>query len=834
MKHSMRVASAILAASALAGLSGCQKEPPPPPPSLTVNLKAIAPSGDPLSGVTVEALGTRQGQTDVDGKVTFKVTKDVGEEFTVSATLERPGMKWKPWKQNVVVRKWDTSKPETLEYPLEAKLEPEALSATVELQAGGAATTGVDVKLDGKAVKPDENGRVTVDLGTQMSRQAKVSVKLKDFEPYEQTATLRAGETFPVPLVKIGVVYGKVLVGYESMERLVPVAGAAVSLGGKSIGTTDASGSLKYQAPEKKSTLEVKKEAFLPEAATVDIAARKAATIVVRLVPRVPPVYHVALLAPKNGTPGDAEVQAALPEIEDKLGDYLFSHACFQKEENAKKADAVVSVLAARAEGNLLLSVKVDWAKGKPIGGFAETGKFSRVKALCEGAAAKIVDVFPFEGHVLGFEEDRVITSLGTGADRGVKKGDGVGFYHWDGAVPAKSGAPLKVASLGKAVVRKVDGEFSRVELSKGATKPEVGDKVVLLPRAAEAAFSGALALTVKAGKEGAERPFADVNVYRDGVWVGATSASGELRVPVAPGEKHAFLFVRSGVKPHQEEIKVAQGQDTKTIVLPLTLAHWKLESEPSGVRVLVDDEEVGTTPLETDVLMGFHRVKLESANDEWRSFDKVLEFTAVDENYTGDKRLVLQKDVMKRGEALVEKGDVNGAIALFSQVAAGHPDFSSAHNRLAGLYLDEKKDATHAIAEYQKVLDLPENKELVNKRFAVTFLNLGRAYYMLGTADGYQKAIDQLLIARSNKRFFPQDRYDQATHDTLYFLALSSHKLYHARPDERLLQDTSTRWKEYFDFFPASLQDDDDVKQARTGAEHYYEEIKRKLKETE
>jgi tetratricopeptide (TPR) repeat protein len=227
--------------------------------------------------------------------------------------------------------------------------------------------------------------------------------------------------------------------------------------------------------------------------------------------------------------------------------------------------------------------------------------------------------------------------------------------------------------------------------------------------------------------------------------------------------------------------------------------------------------------------------VKLEASGEEWRAYDKVMEFTSLEEDYTGGRRLVLQKDALRRADTLLQKGDIDGAISFLSGVQPGHPDYASAHHRLAGIYLDNKKDPNRAISEYQKVFELPENRELVNKRFAVSFLNLGRAYYQLGTAEGYEKAIEELKTARSNKRFFPQDSYDQATHDTLYFLALASHKLYHMRSnDESLLRETSTRWKEYFDFFPASLQNDDEVKQARTGAEHYYEEVKRKLKEAE
>jgi tetratricopeptide (TPR) repeat protein len=820
----MRVAGAASLVLAFGlGWSGCRKELPP----LTLKFKAVTPQGDALPGVSVEALGKVQGQTDAEGKLSFTFTKDVGGEVALSAALDRPGMQFKPWRQTVVVRKWD-DRPETREYAIEAKLEPAALSATIDLQSGGAPATGAEIRIDGKPAKLDPSGHLTVDLGTNMSRSAKVSVRLKDFQPFEQTASLRAGETFVVPLVKIGAVYGKVLVAYEAMERTVPVPGADVALGGKPIGKTDATGTLKYQAPDKEGELEVKKDGFLPQPATAKVPPRKAAQIVVALVPREAPVYHLALQPPKSGTPGDAEIDAALPEIGDKLSDQLFSHACFEKAESEKTADAVVSVLATRSEGGLLLSVKMAWVKGRPIGGFAETGKFSRIKALAEAVSSKILEVFPFEGHVLGFEEGRVITSLGSGKDRRVNKGHAAVLYHWDGSLPPK------LAPLGRAVVRRVDPDFSRLELQKGGQTPVVGDTVVLLPRAAEAAFDSAVALTVKAGREGSERPFADVSVYRDGIWVGVTSAAGEIRVPVGSGEKHVFLFVRGGIKPHQEEIKVGPAPEEKTVLLPQTLARLKLESQPSGARVLVDDAEVGITPLETDVLLGFHRVKLEVAGEEWRTYDKVMEFKSLEEDYTGARHITLQKNVLSQSDALLQKGDVDGAIALLAQVQPGHPDYSAAHHRLAGIYLDEKQDPAKAIAEYQRVLELPENRELVNKRFAVTFLNLGRAYYLLGTPEGYEKSIDELLIARSNKRFFPQDKHDQATHDTLYFLALASHKLYHARGEEGLLQETSARWKEYFDFFPASLQNHEEVKQARAGAEHYYEEVRRKLKEVE
>ncbi len=828
MRKSIRFAgrAALAAALCVTAAAGCRKAAPERP-TLTLHFKATTAQGEPLPGVSVEALLQPRGTTDAKGELSFTFMADVGDEFTTTAKLDRDGLRFKHWQQSVVVRKWDPARPETGEYRLEAKLEPVALSAAVELDTGGAPATEAEVRLDGKVLEPAADGRLGADLGTTLSRPAKIAVKLKGFQPFAEETTLRAGETFVARLTKIGVQYGQVRVAYQLRGRVVPVAGAEVVVGGRPVGKTDKAGTARYEVPEKPAAVEVRGEGYLPSPATASVPARRPAQVSVTLVPREAPSYRLALLPPKNASPGDAAVDGALAEIEDKLSDHLFSHACFTKAESEKTADATVAVAASRAEGGLLLSVRVAWVKGKPIGGFAELGKFERVKALSEAVAAKVVEVFPFEGHVLGFEEERPITSLGSGKDRGVKKGDGVALYRWDGKTPPK------LSALGRAVVRKVDPEFSRVELAKGAQKPEIGDTVVLLPRAVEASFDSAVSFTVKAGRPGSERPFADVNVYRDGIWVGTTSSAGEIRVPVSSSDKHVFLFVKGGIKPYREEIPPGAAGGQKTIVLPDVTSRVKLESEPSGARVRVDDEDVGTTPLETDVVMGFHHVVVDAGGD-WRAYDKVMELTTTEASYTGSRRIVLQKDLLKRSEALLEKGDVNGAIAVLAQVQPGHPDYSAAHHRLAGLYLDEKKDAPRAIAEFQKVLELPENRELVNKRFAVTFLNLGRAYYALGTPDGYRKAIEQLVVARDNKRFFPKEQFDQASHDTHYYLALATHKLYHTVGGERLLQEASGRWKDYFDYFPASLQGTEQVQQSRASAEQYYEEIKRKLKETE
>lgn len=795
------------------------------PPALTVMVTAVAPDGGALPGVEVESEGTRLGETNANGQLTFEITRGIGEEISVSAKLDRPGFQFAPWEERVVVRKWVRSQPETMRYDLEAVLQPVAITSGIRVETEKGPAPGAVIQLDGKTLgKTDENGQLSMELGDRISRSGKLVVRLKGYKPFRDMATLRGDEIFDVSLSKVGVVYATLLTAYESLGRLVPVQGAEVLLAGKSIGTTDESGKLRFASPPRQSSVEVTRDGFLPEPAVVTVQRRSKRQVVVALYPKEAPVYRIAVLPPKNGKPGDRDVESALPEVEDRLSDYLFSYRCFRRVDGAtfasRMAEAGISEEQLFSEGwedtplagmadvvvatevskdnRLIVSLQVISAKGERLGAFAEIGKRSKVRSICENASEKIAEIFPFEGHVLGLENGRIVTSLGSGMDRDVKKNNRVAFFR------ATKTNPPELSPLGKAKVRKAHDDSSILEPEGDLADIQIGDKVVLLPRNKEASFNAAMGLTVKAGQEGSERPFADVNVYRDGTWVGLTSETGELRVPVASGDKHKFLFVRSGITPHREDLKVKGRFEDKVVVLPHTISRLRVESEPSGAQVTLDGRRVGITPLDIEVPMGFRRIKLD-AGEEWRVFDKVLELTSIEENYTGARRFVMERDLLAQSEALLASGDVEGAIKLLSSVGGGHSDFSAAHNRLGGIYLDVKKQPERAVAEFEKVLERPENKQLVNKRFTVTFLNLGRAYYLTDTPEGAERAIPHLLTARDNKRFFPRADYDRASHDTLYFLALASHKLYYARPNERLLHETAQRWREYFDFFPAS-----------------------------
>ena len=121
-------------------------------------------------------------------------------------------------------------------------------------------------------------------------------------------------------------------------------------------------------------------------------------------------------------------------------------------------------------------------------------------------------------------------------------------------------------------------------------------------------------------------------------------------------------------LEPYKQELRTGGSLSKQTIVMPHTMTTLRIDSEPSGARVTVDGRELGSTPLEAPVAMGFRRVRIE-AGGEWRAFDKVLELTRVEENYTGARRIVLEKDVLTEAELLLAGDQVAEVVALLSGV---------------------------------------------------------------------------------------------------------------------------------------------------------------------
>jgi tetratricopeptide (TPR) repeat protein len=393
----------------------------------------------------------------------------------------------------------------------------------------------------------------------------------------------------------------------------------------------------------------------------------------------------------------------------------------------------------------------------------------------------------------------------------------------------------------GRLKVKKTDDTFSIMEIEglKKGEKVSIGDRVVrLVIREDEDQEKNVVILSTKGGVPPDVAPLAGVNIYMNEEWVSTTGADGMAEVPVRLGKKYDLVLYRHGYQQTSDKIRVEKDRDVKEYTLAVYNAQFTVDSRPTSADVFVDGDKIGRTPIldGKPVTLGFHTVRV-TLGEDYRDWEEVVEFASKTEDRTGNKAIVLHKDFLKIGERAEQKGDMDAAIAAYQSTEKGHPDYSESHHRLATIYLDEKNDYDASIREFENVLALPENQQLIYKQYAVAFTNLGHAYYEKGNAivakdkqaaaQNFAKAIENLKTAKLNTRFFPTIRYDEAVHDTYYYTALSYHKLYLITKKPAVLNDANVAWREYFDFFPRKLDGVDAFEQSREAAQKYWDQIK-------
>jgi len=449
-----------------------------------------------------------------------------------------------------------------------------------------------------------------------------------------------------------------------------------------------------------------------------------------------------------------------------------------------------------------------------------------------------IIDQFPFEGTIDAVQDGRYRINLGK-LDHKIRRGNEFKYMAPD---LDKSGGVRGYHEAGMLVVKENEETSSWAEIvtiNEGETI-NIGDKVVrrlYLEEEREVA-EDSFVLLAKGGSPPGGGPLWGVNVYLNNTWVGTTGSNGRVEIPARLYQEYDILLSRYGYQPLQEAISVDASKQVKEFTLDVATALFKVESEPSDADVSVDGAKIGKTPIMDGkpVNFGFRKVRL-SVGGEYRDWEQVLEFDKPTIERIGENRIILVKDYLKIGKMAEQNGDIDAAIQAYACTEKGHPDYSDARHRLGQLYLDEKNDYDAAIHEFESVLSLPENQQIIYKQFAVTYTNLGHAYYekanqlinedMRAAAQNLAKALEKLKIAKQNTRFFPTQHFEEAVHDTYYYRAISYHKLFLITKKRALLDKANLAWREYFDFFPKKLEGDSSFAKCRSAARRYWAQIK-------
>jgi tetratricopeptide (TPR) repeat protein len=806
--------------------------------------------------------GKPAGETGDDGQFTATMNRLPGKQMVVEVTADMPGIEVQPWKNEFTVKL--PNQGEVLKYVFDVDLKATPYMAFA-VKEKGVPLSGVVVKAAGTEVgKTDDKGEFYYKFNTASKKPVSFDVSKNGYSDWHKSAPLEIGKRFDIELFK------RVSVSIEAMKdeygQGVGVAGISVSVDGKRVGKTNESGVVTYSyegEPGKKARVTYNAPGYLPAEWSVSVPLDGDTPIRHYFYPVTPKPIKVAMYHFVGNTPG-ADLRDILVQTQAAIRTQLFKHNVFKavpaetlesEIKNAKLSmakmttkgwqgtrlqqmvDMIVVGSVAQDERGYYIEAKFHSASGKLIfSQLIRASSSSDINSAAKEIAENVIERFPFEGTVISLKDEHYEINLGEAY--AISRGTEFAVISSAG----RDGARL--------VVKRVGDKSSQAEL--GDTK--VGEKVVLGDRVVRRVqhegesgggiFGGTssrefVTLLVKGGTGKDAAPLAGVNVYLNNDWVGTTGSNGRAEVAIRTGKNYNLLLYRHGYQQVVEKIRVEKSNSSKEYVMAANTALFKVESTPSNAKIFVDGEDFGRTPLAgKPVGLGFHTVRL-SVGENYRDWEEVVEFDKKIEDRTGNSKIVLYKDYVKLGEAAEAKGDIDGAIAAYAATVKGHPDYSIAHHRLAQLYLDEKDDYDGAIREFENVLSLPENEQLIYKQFAIAYTNLGHAYYDKGNetmnsdrnsaAQYYAKAVQDLKVGKENMRFFPTDEYDEAVHDTYFYLALSYQKLYMITKRANLLSDANLAWRDYFDFFPNSLEGNAVFEKHRETARKFWDQVKDK-----
>ena len=816
-------------------------------------------NGKPISHAKVTLDGKPMGETGENGQLATSTNQIPGKQVAIEVTANISGADVQPWKDEFTVKLPKQGQVE--KYSFQAKL---TLAPYMEftVQEKGVPLSGAVIKGGGVDIgTSNDKGKFIYNIDPKSKKAINFDVSKNGYSSWHQSVVPEAGKKFDIALIK------RVTVTVEAREeaygRVVGVAGVTVSIDGKSVGQTNAGGVLKYSydgvARQKAQITYQAPTGYLPLELSVTEPMTGDAPLQHFFYPAAPKPIKVAIYRFVGNTPG-VDLKEVLTQTQTALRAQLFKHTMFRevpeetlasgiKQEKLNIArisskgwqgtklqqavDMIVLGSVAQDDKGYYIEVKFHSASGKLV--FSQIVRASSsgsVNGAVKDIVENVIERFPFEATVIAKKDDRYEINVGDGY--AISRSTEFEVM----APAAKDGARTAGARL---VVKRVGDTSSMAEVgdNKEGESVAVVDRVVRrVQHEGESGSSSSrefVNLFVKGGADA--KALAGVNVYLNNDWVGTTGTNGRAEITIRTGKSYNLMLYRHGYQQLAEKIRTEKTAESKEYAMAANTAVFNIESTPSNATVFVDGEEIGRTPLAgKSVDLGFHTLRL-TVGESYRDWEEVVEFNKKIHDLTGERKIVLYKDYMKLGEAAEAKGNIDAAIAAYAATVKGHPDYSSAHHRLAQLYLDEKDDYDGAIREFENVLSLPENEQLVFKQYAIAYTNLGHAYYGRGdaamnsdrnaAAQYFGKAIQNLKIAKQNTRFFPKAEYDEAVHDTYFYMALSYQKLYMLTKRSNLQNDANLAWRDYFDFYPASLVGKPMFEKNRETGKKFWDQVK-------
>lgn len=842
------LAAAVIATAML----GCEEKPKDLSVAVNVSL-----NGEPLAGAVVTVDGQPFGVTNQQGDYVGTISRKYQANVQMAVSAKVDGYRTDSWQESFLF-----TKDSPLQFAFKANLK-------------GVPYVNVSVKDNGNAVAdarilfndqdlgvsgPD--GTLKIDMAEVPKEKVAVKVTKQGYAPFTVDQSLVPGATVEAALVKLFSL--RIQTNTEIAGARRGLKGAVVMLGDKKVGHTNDDGTfvLTQSAKAASLALSLQMPGYLPEKWQTKIDASKDASITRYFYSKASQPVRLGVFRFASNTAGEdigdvpyrfqTSVEEEVAAIKGfnivdskKVMDLIrLSKTSVEKLASAgwkdtpleQSVDAILFGSVARdTSGRYSVEVKIFGSDGKVlVSKLAQANGDRGIKRAAKEIGVLVKDEYPFGGLVVAKAENRFELNFGEENFPVEKKEE----FAVANPVFDKQGRITSYAAATHLKLVKLNDKNSLGETDAADEgKVEIGARVTRRPEMATVAKEYAVIAVKSLGDS--QEMVSGANIYLDERWVASTGADGKARVPVRLNKSHDIVVYKHGFGQKSESIKITSAGELKEVSLESYSAKLRIDTGSVQAKVFVDNQMFATTPMEDfkSVPSGFHTIKL-SAGGQYRDWEEVREFSTEDVDWTGPNAITLHIDYLKQGEELEQRKDLDGAIAAYKKAEKGHPDYAEAHHRLAQIYLDAKNDPDAAIAEYEILMTIPEVRELIFKQYAVAYTNMGHAYHekanQLLNKDKeaaiklLAKAVKSLRTAKENARFFPSESYDEAIHDTYYYLALSYQKLYQISKKESLMNDAELAWRDFLDFFPEKLRQRAEYKESLNAADRYMELLKK------
>src|SRR3989442_15426310 len=532
---------------------------------LDIEVKARL-DGQPAAQAKVVVDREELGVTDAQGVLAKQIRKKAGAEIELTVSKEMPGYRIEPWKSTFLVKL--PKEGQTNMYRVEADLKAMRY-VTLRASEKGAPLPEAKVTVGGKeAGVTDAKGEFVYLYRQQPAKGAEFNVAKTGYSAYRAVHRFEPGQVIEVALSRQTVVAIKALT--DEYGRASGMPGLSVSIDGNTVGKTDAQGSYTYTyrgAPGKKAVIAIAAPGYIPAAWKTTVKLEGQVNLQHYFYPTTPKPIRIGIYRVVGNTPG-VDLTEIAAQTEQALATQLFKFPGFrevpaeklQAEVKQRKlsierivakgwqdtplrasVDMIVLGSVAKDDDGYLAEAKFHTASGKVL--FSEIARARSARGI-DGAVREIVnnviERFPFEGTVIGAEDERYRINIG----RNWRIGRGTEFTLTTPTF-AEGGKVSGYRETGRMEVKRGDDASSLAEVAtlKKGEKVQIGDRVVRSREGEEGDRRTYFLLTAKGGVGTDVNPLAGTNVYLNGEWKGATGINGQAEIPLRLGRNYTLLL---------------------------------------------------------------------------------------------------------------------------------------------------------------------------------------------------------------------------------------------------------------------------------------------------